>query len=365
MLQARNPDQQGRVEGGYHVEIVSIATAVPKYRVTQEQALERACDILPQYSSLTNVFNMTGIDARYSSVPVEWYKQPRGWKASNAVYVENALDLLTDVAGEAIAEAGLTPGNIDAVVSVSTTGLAIPSLDALLSNRIGLNPNAERTPVFGLGCAGGTSGLARAARIAHSMPGGNVLFVVVELAGLNVHLSGNNPALFVSSALFGDGAAGLVLRNTNGGVGDGWQGVCRIYASGEQMWRDTTGIMGWVVEDDGLDVVLSPVLPNFTRDNLKPAVEAFLASQGMTRDDLDGFVFHPGGPKVLETIEDVLDLDRTALQHSWDVLRDYGNMSAPTVLFILQQTIKAGARGRHLMVSFGPAFTVSFAILDL
>ncbi len=364
MLQSVDTARQKQVDQGYQVEIASIATAVPEYRITQEEALERACIFLPEYTHLAKVFNMTGIEARYSSVPVEWYREPHGWKESNAVYIEKALDLLEKVASQALSDAGLEGRDIDAIVTVSTTGLAIPTLDALLSNRMKLNQTAERTPIFGLGCAGGVSGFARATRIAQSMPGGNVLLLVVELSGLNVHLSKNNPTLFIASALFGDGAAGVILRNT-ANTSPGNAGIGRVFATGEHMWRDSAYIMGWSIEDDGLDVVLSTKLPEFTKQNLRPAAETFLSRHGLDLGDIDGFVFHPGGPKVLQVIQETLDLEPTALRHSWDVLKKFGNMSAPTVLFILQQTVRSGARGRHLMVSFGPAFTVTFAILDL
>ncbi len=379
-----NPATDHRKTAGYDVEIVSIATAVPEHKYTQADAIQRSKSLMPHCAYLEPVFDHTGIETRYSCVPMDWYLDSPGWRDSNEVYLANALDLLEGTATEALANADAGPGDVDALVCVSSTGLSIPSLEARLSNRMDINQFAERLPIFGLGCAGGTSGLGRAARIAQTMEGGLVLFLVVELAGINVHVNARSPALFVSTALFGDGAAALVLRNKpfvnspatpqppdpepaaqERSTAKRLSRPVRIVASGEYMWRDTEHIMGWKVEDDGLDVILSSTLPHFTEKNLRQAAESFLNRHGVSLSDLDGYVFHPGGRKVLDAIEVALDIEPSTLRHSRDILRDYGNMSAPTVLFILQRTVQSGARGLHLMVSFGPAFTTTFALLDL
>ena len=365
MLQSTLPRQSDAQTTGYDVELAGIATAVPQYKYSQADALERARYLMPRCSYLAEVYDHTGIETRYSCVPMDWYKNRDGWKESNPIYVEASLDLLEQVADQALEEAKLARKDVDAIITVSTTGLAIPSLDALLINRMGLSNTAERLPIFGLGCAGGTSGFARASRIAHSMPGGTVLLLVVELAGINVHVNERSPALFVSAALFGDGAAGLVLRNWRDQTKSKGSALCRVVATGEHLWPDTGYIMGWKVEDDGLDVILSSTLPEFTRDNLKSVASTFLERHNLSLEDIEGYVFHPGGRKVLEAIQETLEIDEEALQHAWYVLKNYGNMSAPTVLFILEQTLREGASGRHLMTSFGPGFTATFAVLDL
>lgn len=351
------------------IVISGLATAVPDYRFSQADALDRARHFIPKHASLARVFERTGVDQRYSCVPMEWYRTSRGWKDSNAVYIEQALILLEKVAVSALTEAGLTPGGISAIVLVSSTGLAIPSLEALLCNRMGFAPTVQRTPIFGLGCAGGATGLARARQLAGALPGRNVLFLVVELAGLNVSLDANNSSLFVSAALFGDGAAAAVLHSSQE-VGPGHSrehahGRPRIGETGEFMWRDSEDIMGWNIEDDGLNVILSSALPSFTERELLPVVNGFLGEHDLGLDDIDGYVTHPGGPRVMDAIECALSLPPDALRHSRSTLRDYGNMSAPTVLFVLQRALAEGCRGRHLMMSFGPAFTVTFVVLYL
>ena len=188
-------------------------------------------------------------------------------------------------------------------MTVSTTGLAVPSLDAILANRLGLPATIERLPIFGLGCAGGVSGLARAARMAQSLPKGNVLLLVVELCTINCRNTDHTIKNFISAALFGDGAAALLLRRASDG-----KALPRLVASGEHMWRRSEYMMGWSIEDDGFGVVLSPDIPKCAREELRPAVDHFLARHGLVLSDLDGIIMHPGGRKVLEAAQTALEL---------------------------------------------------------
>ena len=208
---------------GLPVEILSIATANPPYKVSQNDALADAANIYPQFASFFGLFANTGIDFRYTCQPTRWYQRPHTWEERTEVYQEHALELLEQVAVEAVARAGLSLADIDAFVTNTITGLAIPSLDALLMNRLDFSPNVERLPIFGLGCGGGVAGLARAARFAQGRPGRNVLFITVDLCSLCARPNDPSMAMFVAAALFGDGAAGVVLRTSpDGGRTGGW-----------------------------------------------------------------------------------------------------------------------------------------------
>ena len=345
------------------VEIASIANAVPQYRFSQTEALEQAQTFFPHLNHLSSVFLNTGISTRYSCVPLEWYRDPHGWTDRAALYQENALDLLEQVARQAIDKAGIGFDDIDALVTISSTGITVPSLDALLANRIGLRPNIERLPIFGLGCAGGVSGLARACRMVKTLPGGHILVIAVELCAINFRLSDLTKANYVSTALFGDGAAGMVVRQASEPSKQSRHP--RITAFGEHMWPDTDYVMGWSIEEDGLGVVISPEIPDFARHKMLEPIEAFLAESGLGFDDLDGVILHPGGRRILEAFSEATGVGNDQLTHAWDVLRDYGNMSSPTVLFVLERTLNSGATGKHLMAALGPGFTLSFALLDL
>jgi len=347
------------------VQIASVASAVPEQRIDQAATRDIVLAIAPELRSHEALFNNTGVKTRYSCVPLSWHAHPQSWSSRAAVFQKAAADLLERVARQCADQAGVTLTDIEAIVTVSTTGLAVPSLDAILANRLGLSPTVERLPIFGLGCAGGVSGLARAARLAQTLPQGNVLLLVVELCTINCRSTDHSIKNFISTALFGDGAAGVILRRTSAPDGSGPHPMPRIIASGEHMWRQTEDMMGWSIEDDGFGVILSPDIPRCARYDLRPALDAFLARHGLALSDLAGIILHPGGRKVLEAVEGATELPREAFRHAWDILAEYGNMSSPTALFVLQRTLAAGATGRHLLAALGPGFTVSFCLLDL
>lgn len=346
---------------GFDVEILSVATAHPSFQLNQAQAAERARRIYPHLEALWPLYDNTGIEIRYNCEPIDWYLRPRSWEERTASFQKHALDLLAEVTLKATDAAGVELGAIDMLVTNTITGLAIPSLDAKLSNRLKFAPTMERLPIFGLGCGGGVAGLARATRLAHSTEGAHVLFLTVDLCSLCLRVNDPSPAMFVSGALFGDGAAGVLLHNTGGGACGG----PRILAVGEWCWPETEHIMGWDIKNDGFGVVLSPELPSLLRKALAPALHDFLDRHGFHLSDFNGFLFHPGGRKLIETAEEVLGLGRKHFEHSWDVLRQYGNMSSATALFVLERALKAGARGRHLLVAFGPGFSAYFVAADL
>ena len=203
----------------------------------------------------------------------------------------------------------ITLADIGAIVVNTITGLAIPSLEARLVNRLPFSRQVERLPIFGLGCGGGVGGLARAVRMAETMPGGHVLFLTVDLCSLCARGNDMSVANFVSIALFGDGAAAVVLRNTRGGNGLG-RPRGRIMAIGEHCWPDTEYIMGWDIKDNGFGVVLSPELPSLMRGALRPAVDEFLARNDLEPTDIKGILMHPGGRRVLDTAQAVLGLSK-------------------------------------------------------
>ena len=199
------------------VEILSVATAVPAHVTGQQDIAERAHKIYPQYARLDALYTNTGIERRYSVEPKEWYLQTHTWEERTDTYQRNALDLLETVAVQAVKDAGLNVRDIDTIVTNTITGLAIPSLEARLMNRLGFRPDVQRLPIFGLGCGGGVAGISRAARMAQAQPGSNVLFLTVDLCSLCLRINDPSLTMFVAAALFGDGAAGVVLRSPGGG----------------------------------------------------------------------------------------------------------------------------------------------------
>jgi alkylresorcinol/alkylpyrone synthase len=359
---AARSERTGRRTQSFDVAITGVATAVPPHRVSQDDVAERARAVFPHLARLDGLYANTGIESRYACQPKDWYYERHGWEARTEVFQRHALELLEEVTLAAIADAGISLNDIDVLVVNTITGLAIPSLDAMLMNRLDFPRKMERLPIFGLGCGGGVAGLSRAARYAQAMPGANVLFLTVDLCSLCLRIADPSLAMFVSAALFGDGAAGLVLSNTHGREGDG-RG--RVLAVGDHFWSNTEHIMGWDIKEDGFGVVLSPDLPGLIRNHLVEAVQGFLDRSGMSLGEFSGFLLHPGGAKILNTAQEVLGLRDDHLALSREVLRDFGNMSSPTALFALHRAWKAAAKGPHLLMAFGPGFSAYFVAIDL
>jgi alkylresorcinol/alkylpyrone synthase len=340
--------------------LVSLATAVPPNVFLQKDVLAAAWDVfgprLPQFETLSSIFANTGIIKRHGVKPFDWYLERRGWPERTKAFLEGAEALFVDAATKALANAQLSARDIDTIVTVCSTGIATPSLEARVAGRMGFRSDVTRVPVFGLGCAGGVSGLSIAARLAQARPGSNVLLVAVELCSLALRLDELTKANIVATSLFGDGAAAIILR-----AGDG--GATTIEHSGEHLWPDTLGIMGWNVDPEGFGVIFQRTIPNFVTENLNPAVTRILAAMGLTMADIDRFICHPGGARVISALETALALDQGTLDHERQVIADCGNMSAPTVLFVLERARNAGLPPRSLLTALGPGFTASCVTL--
>ncbi len=305
------------------------------------------------------VYGNAGVAARYLSVPLDWFETPRSWSEANGVYLHAAEDLLALSAERALERAGLVPEVVDTLVTVSSTGIATPSLDARLMRRIGFRSDVKRAPLFGLGCAGGVLGLGRAAQLATVREGETVLLLVVELCSLTFRWRDTGKSNQVAGALFGDGAAAAVLRGGGGGGG------VSVTAWGEHTWPDSLDVMGWSVEEDGLGVIFSQRIPEIVRAGMREETERFLAKHNLTLADIDLFACHPGGAKVAAALEAAYGLPEGGLRTSRAILNDYGNMSAATVLFVLDRMMEAGTVGQRILAqALGPGFTAGFAVLE-
>ena len=336
--------------------LLSLATSVPPHTFLQKDVQAAAWDVFgsrfPDYERFSSIFTNTGIVKRHGVKPFEWYLEPRGWPERTEAFLEGAEALFIDVAGKALASADLGAADVDTVVTVCSTGIATPSLDARVARRMGFRSDVSRVPVFGLGCAGGTSGLSIASRLAQARPGSNVLLVTIELCSLALRLDELTKANIIAVSLFGDGAAAIVLR-----AGDG--GATRIEHTGEHLWPDTLDVMGWSVDPQGFGVIIRRTIPEFVTTQLKPAITQILTRMQLSLADIDRFICHPGGAKVINAIETALALDQGTLEHERQVIADYGNMSSPTVLFTLERARAKGLPARSLLTALGPGFTAS------
>src|SRR5689334_18104037 len=288
--------------------LLAVATAVPPFPLDQDDVVERVKLLFgrsPDLDRLLPVFLNTGIHRRYSCVPIEWYDRAHGWPERNRIYLASALDLLEAATKQVLCSTGRHKDDIDSIVVVSTTGIATPSLDALLIERMGLRSTVQRLPIFGLGCAGGVLGLARAASQAAVAPGKTVLFLVVELCALSFRRDDWSKSNIVGTALFGDGAAAALLSTDGEGPA--------LVAAGEHTWPGSLDVMGWEVADDGLRAIFSRDIPKLVTTQLRDAASEFLSRHGLGINRMDRFVCHPGGAKVIAALEQVFGLGQGAL----------------------------------------------------
>lgn len=341
--------------------LLGLATASPPFAIDQEAVAELAVTTFGgkvfRPEDIRTLYANTGIRTRRMVRPLEWYLEPRGWPERNEAFLEAAGDLVLEASEKAMRAAGVRPGDIGSVVCVSSTGIATPSLEARLHGRLGLSAGAHRIPVFGLGCAGGVSGLALAGRLARAEPGRPVLMAVVELCSLSYRPDDLSKASAVATALFGDGAAAAVVAADDAAGG-------RVLEAGvERLWADSLDIMGWRIDPAGFGVVLAASLPEFIESRLPAVLAEAEAEAGVARSSVDRFVCHPGGTRVLTALERSLGVPRGYLDHERAVLTEHGNMSAPTVFFVLERVLAEGRRGRLMLSAMGPGFTATFVSL--
>lgn len=350
------------------VTMLSLATAVPPHILEQSAVADFARRIyakpFARFPKLADVFVNAGIEQRRSVRPIEWFEASHDWHERTEAFLDGAGALFVAAARQALDRAGIDARDVDTIVTVSSTGIATPSLEARASAEIGFKASAARVPVFGLGCAGGVTGLSLGARLARAEPGKVVLVVVVELCTLAFRSDRGEmtsaKADVISTALFGDGAAAIVLRAA---------GSDNIAAKGPQLgmvaehtWPGTLDIMGWTVDPAGFGVLLKRSLPRFVEARLAAPARRFVKAAKLIAPQ---FICHPGGAKVLDAIEASLELQRGALHDEREVLRRHGNMSAPSVLFVLDRALKRGLRGPAVLAALGPGFTASFLALEV
>jgi alkylresorcinol/alkylpyrone synthase len=342
--------------------VLSVATALPPHRIGQEEVKEFARGMFagayPDLDRLTPIFDNVHVENRYFCMPLEWFERDHTFPEKNALYVEHALNLSEKAARRAMDRVDADPEDIGAIFFVSTTGLATPSLDSRLLFRLGLSEHTRRIPIWGLGCAAGAAGLARAAEYARLYPDQKVLLIGVELSGLTFQRGDRSKSNLVSTSLFADGAAAVLVGQV---AGEGPE----ILGSHSTTWPHTEDVMGWEVVETGLKVQLSKSVPTIVRERLLDDLSLACSSLGLDDGDLRHFVLHPGGAKVLDAFEEVLGLGRGGLAFSRGVLRDYGNMSSVTVLFILERFLESGeltSGDLGVLSAMGPGFSAEHVL---
>lgn len=353
------------------MHIASVGTAFPAHRFTQAEVsamlVSRWGDKLPEPRLLTRLHANCGVDTRYFVLPLDEYPTLHGFKQTNDRWIEAAVQLGETAITRALEPLGLTAADISAFFFASVTGIASPTIDARLINRMPFPTHVKRTPIFGLGCVAGAAGIARASDYLRAFPKQFALLLSVELCSLTWQDDDQSVANLISTGLFGDGCAAVVLAGSEAVIPKEQSALPKILATRSTFYRHTEHIMGWDIRDTGFRIVLSPDVPKIVLENLKGDVDSFLAAQNLTLADISTWIFHSGGPKVLEATETALSLPKDALALSWESLREVGNLSAASVLCVLEDTMKhhPGEPGTYsILAAMGPAFCLELVLLQ-
>jgi len=346
------------------VRIVSVGSALPEHFYDQETLLaafrEQWAARYFNLRRLEDLHRNVLVGGRHLSLPLEDYPSIEGWGQANDHWIRVATELGGEALLEALHRAGLAPSDVDAFYFVTVTGVATPSIDARLMNRLGLPPTVKRVPIFGLGCLAGAAGVARAADYLKGHPDDVAVLLSVELCSLTLQREDLSVENLIASGLFGDGAAASILVGSGrGGVGP------RVVDSRSSFYADTERVMGWDVSERGFKVVLSAEVPEMVRRHLRHDVDAFLAEHGLDRSDIAVWVSHPGGPRVLEAMQETLELPDDALASAWRTLKEVGNLSSTSVLLVLEEALQSPPPPDSwgLMSAMGPGFCSELVLL--
>ncbi|MBE0597397.1 MAG: hypothetical protein IH614_09015 [Desulfuromonadales bacterium] len=343
--------------------VVAAATAFPPFVATQEQVREVARSCLPGLEESLPVFDRSRVQRRHFMRPLDWYLQPRPFAERNGIYLQEGTDLLERAARRCLGQAGLPPERLDMVIAVSSSGFATPSLDARLISRLGRRPQTVRLPIWGLGCAAGAAGLARAADYALGHPQAVVLVAALECCSLTFLHDDLSKKNLIAAAIFADGAAAALVAGSQ-------SGLCgpRLTATGSHLFPASDRVMGWDFLDRGMQLVLSPRLPAIVREQLAPLVDHFLAGSGLSRRQLVHYLTHPGGARVIDAYRQALGLTDEQLELTEAVLREHGNISSVSVLAVLERWLaseRCTRSGPGLLSAFGPGFSAEMVLLEV
>jgi len=353
------------------LRIASVGRAFPPNYYHQQELLEAFRRIwagqLFNPERLDRLHRNVQVEGRHLALPIEEYEGLETWGQANDAWIRVAEQIGEKAVRDALHGAGIAAETLGAFISVSVTGIATPSLDARLMNRLRLPGHIKRMPIFGLGCVAGAAGIARAADYVRAFPDQAAVLLSVELCSLTVQTGDLSVANLISSGLFGDGAAAVVV------VGEGVERIGateagpRIVDTQSIFYPDSERVMGWDISEKGFQVVLSSEVPDVVRKHLRGDVDGFLGRHGLERRDIRSWVAHPGGPKVLEAMEETLELGPDALEITWRSLAEVGNLSSTSVLLVLKETLEnrrppAGSPG--LLLALGPGFCSELVLLE-
>jgi alkylresorcinol/alkylpyrone synthase len=345
--------------------VAGTAVAFTTHRYDQDEVAKALTEFAdPAFARFART---SGVEYRNLALPVDRYPKLTGFTEANEAYLEVAVELGEQAVRRALDEAHLRPDEVDAILTVSSTGVAVPTIDARIASKLGLRSDVKRIPLFGLGCVAGAAGMARLHDYLRGFPNHVAVLLSVELCSLTLQRDDTSIPALIGVCLFGDGAAAVVGTGADRApAGLPLQPGPRILATRSALLPDTVEVMGWNVSSSGFQLVMSRDVPKMADDHLGAEVDRFLADHGLTTADITTWVCHPGGPKVLESITNAVGMPAQALRHSWESMRDNGNMSSASVLDVFDRTLAeapaAGSLG--VMLAMGPGFSFELLLLS-
>ncbi|MFN3426639.1 MAG: type III polyketide synthase [Candidatus Thermochlorobacter sp.] len=350
-------------------KIQAVGTALPRYKISREESKAFALNLYGEVykgdpDRLLAIYDHTAIDSRYFCVPAEWFASSKSFEVKNNLYIEEGLKLSEQAIEQALQSAGIGYDEVDCLIFVSTTGLSTPTMDARLIERLPFRKDVRRLPIWGIGCAGGAASLAWAMQLAQAQPTQKILIVVLELCGLTFVRNDLSKAAMISSALFADGAAAVVVTGDKVSLPSSASRPCLVDSATETL-PNSLDVMGWQFGEYGFKVLLSRDVPEIVQVFLKNCIDKFLQKKNLKFSDVKHFITHPGGKKVLDAYEKIGILP-SQLEHARAVLRECGNMSAATILFILKRFLETYSDEDNafgLMTALGPGFSAELVLL--
>src|SRR5438876_332842 len=351
-------------------KVISVGTSLPFYSFKQSAVKqfihELFCETVPEINRLISVFDNSNISTRHFSVPLDWLNEPHAFAERNELFKENALKFSIDAINKCISKVNAHYGAIDHIIFVSSTGLSTPTIDALILNELSLNRHIRRTPIWGLGCAGGAVGLTRALEYTHAYPEKNALLVAVELCSLTFQKDDESKSNVVASSLFSDGAAAVLVSGRESKLNEN-PGI-NLVDSLTTTYYNSLDVMGWEINDEGFKVLFSRDIPSIVRECVEPNIRELLNKHDLEVNDLKHYITHPGGLKVINAYQESLGLTNGSLDYSRKILREHGNMSSASVLYVMDEFLskKKYAPGEFGLISaLGPGFSSELILFTL
>jgi alkylresorcinol/alkylpyrone synthase len=347
------------------VQTVKFPNKVSQYDL-KEFATNLFSESFKDIERLIEVFDNTGISNRNLCVPVDFFSSDSSFQEKNSLFKKYALQYSIEAIEKILSDSELDKERITDIIYFTSTGLATPSLDALIIDKMQLNSNINRTPIWGLGCAAGVSAVAKARTIADANPDAIVLLIGVELCSLTFIRNDLSKSNFIATSLFSDGIAALIVTGEKSKELIKNNFSIKITSSQSKLYPDSEDVMGWEFVDEGFKVVFSKDIPSLVNSLINKDIQKYLSDNKLSIDQIANFVIHPGGTKVINAYVESFSMNRNDLKNTIETLRDYGNMSSVTVLYVLQKFIEDGFKdGRGLMMSLGPGFSCEMLLLEM